>query len=135
MEQKVDGETFFKDWLNPTKEELLTWSYSNAYEPEQDFELFVVDDPEFTLSLAGDDKNPSQTFFLGSLYVFVGDTVRIEVGETLKNKAGLEKLLIAAEISLNPKIMTFVARTKELLQNPKSYSYEKWGIGGEYSVE
>jgi hypothetical protein len=91
MDSKIDGETFFKDYINPTKEELTKWAYSNAYQPEQDFELFVVDDTEFTLSLAEDDKNPARDFFLGSLYVFAGDCVRAQgegsnnTKDTLKN--------------------------------------------------
>ncbi len=125
-------ESFFADVINPTSLELLAWSHAHSHIPCQDFELFVVNDPEFTLSLVEDKHNLLQDFFLGSLYVFIGDLVRTKrEGE----KEKLRNFLETAKRSNDHRIKKLVERGYYLLNNPNSYTYEDRGIGGNYSKE
>jgi hypothetical protein len=121
---------FIEDPYNPTKDELKKWAYGNYYQPEQDFELFVVNDPTFILEFAADPKCPTRDFFLGSLYVWSGDTVRTPNSDTAK----LEELLQSASEIDDERLEKYVMRSRALLANPESYTYEKWGIGTSYPI-
>lgn len=124
-----DSSKLFKDPVNPTKEELKIWAFGNYYAPMEDFQLFVVDDPYFVLNMVIDTDCPTGDFFLESLYVWLGDTVRNHSSDNEK----LEKFLEVAEKSSDEKISKLVERAKELINDPKSYDYSKWGIGGDYT--
>lgn len=126
-----DSKYLFKDPLNPTKEELKTWAYGDYYEPVQDFKLMVTDDPLYALSFAIDQKCKTKDFFLSSLYVFVGDSVRNKED----NRQQLDDLLMKASSYDDNRIRKFVERSKHLIENPASYNYADWGLGENFSKE
>jgi hypothetical protein len=116
-----DPKDLFKDPVNPTKEELKTWAYGGYYQPEQDFSLFVVDDPSFVLGLASDPNCPTRDFFLESLYVWVGDQVK----KDLNNKELLLKWIKIADKSNDARIKKLVSHTRDLINKPETYDYSK----------
>jgi hypothetical protein len=124
---------FFKDWANPTEEELRKWAYSDYYAPSEDFELMVTENPSLTLEFAADENCPSNTFFLSSLYTWVGDAVRGKFAITPQKD--IEELLEKASMSTNDKIKKFVFNSVELIKNPELYEYDKWGLGGSLARE
>lgn len=72
----MENPSFFKDPYNPTSAELKKWAYGDYYQPDQDFQLYVMNDPMLVLEFASDLHCPSRQFFLESLYVWVGDKVK-----------------------------------------------------------
>jgi hypothetical protein len=70
----------FRDPWDPTRDEVLQWAYTQrAFAPNQDFELAVIHNVALynaMLACAADASCPKQRFFLGCLYVLIGDAVR-----------------------------------------------------------
>jgi hypothetical protein len=128
---KIPG--FFKDAVNPTKEELKKWAYGDYYYPVQDFQLFVMNDLALILGFIEDLKCPknSRDFFLDSLYVWVGDAVR----SNYVDKPKLEDILAflnKEKVVNNAAIQKFISDATYLINNPTTYTYEKWGIGANF---
>ena len=128
MKELKDPIGVFKNEVQPTEAELKIWAYGNYYQPDQDFQLFVVDNPYFILELAADPKCPTRRFFLDSLYVWVAR----QAGE--EQTILTDWLATAAKIN-DEKIKKLVARARRLQANPKTYTYAKWGLEGGYAYE
>ncbi len=116
----------FKDPVNPTKSELKKWAYENYFCPEQDFELYVTDDPMYISQFVIDENCPTGQFFLSSLYTWTGDMIR----GNHQNEIKFINWLKYARSLDNKHIVTLIRQTNELLSNPSSYKYEEWGMGG-----
>jgi hypothetical protein len=117
--------------MNPTRTQLRIWAYGNYSDPVSDFQLFVAKDPYIGLDLAADPRCPRRDFFLESLYVWVGDQVRLG----LPDKGLVIKILETADELPDERIKKFVERSKGLILDPYSYDSNKWGIGGSYYKE
>lgn len=74
--QQFKDPDFFKDWVNPTKEELTKWAYGEYCQPGQDFNLMVTNDPVFLLKFIEDESCRTRIFLLQALYIYIGDQVR-----------------------------------------------------------
>ncbi len=86
---------FFRDYVNPTADEIRSWAFSSYNTPMQDWELVITDDINLptVLMLAADTQCPKREFMLSSLYVYVGDKVRANP----KNSSGLDLIFSIAE--------------------------------------
>ena len=123
-------ESFFRDAVNPSDEELVRWAYIEDanYPPEmsQDWDLCVTEPrrADLFVKLASDMKCPNRAFFLSCLYLLVGDAVRSN-GRTW----GLEEATqwLARRSAECPKdLATFFERANDLIARPESFDYDKW---------
>jgi hypothetical protein len=131
MRSKIAGRTLFRDPWNPTPEELAAWAYTKrAFAPEQDFELALIHTTAFydmLLAYAADVACPKQRFFLGCLYVLVGDGVRSS-WDTFSRLA-IERLIQVGIQSDHPDVQLWATRAQDLINNPSHYTYADWGLG------
>ncbi|MBD0384905.1 hypothetical protein [Paenibacillus sedimenti] len=117
---------------NPSSQEITEWAYSNEKIPEQDWELAVnsFENIPMICKLVDDSDCKHTSFFLSSLYVFTGDTVRgMKIEEIQKLNALLDKLNMTAK---SEELKSWIARSKHLVQHPKTYTYANWGLGSNY---
>ncbi|MGG0937058.1 hypothetical protein ABHN11_13220 [Brevibacillus centrosporus] len=117
---------------NPNQDDIKSWAYSDSRIPEQDWELAVINFPNIPMicGLVDDPKCKHTRFFLGCLYVFVGDVVRSQNEQDIHQ---LTVILKRVTDSLkNENLTTWVQRSLQLIQNPKLYNYEYWGLGSKY---
>lgn len=121
----------FNDPMNPTRTELKVWAFGDYSDPIPDFQLFVTKDPYIVLDLAADPRCQKRDFFLESLYVWVGDQVRLG----LPDRELVMKILETAEELPDERIKKFINRSRELMLDPQTYDSDKWGIGGSYAKE
>jgi len=120
---------FFKDSFNPTAEELKKWAYGSYYSPNQDFQLFVMNDPYLILGFITDLNCSLYTrnFFIDSIYTWIGDTVRGSYEYVSKDY--MHSFLEYASSLSDTDILKLVSDANYLISNPSTYTYEKWGIG------
>lgn len=131
----------FKDFVNPSKQEITEWAFSEDYAPTQDWELCICDDAEdvqFLIDLMKDSKCLKKSFFLATLYVFVGDIVRQhllsakkELGEVIELQQ-LLPILETARSSEDQDILLWAERSLKLIEYPESYEYSYWGLGSKF---
>ncbi|GED34457.1 hypothetical protein BCE02nite_55980 [Brevibacillus centrosporus] len=77
-----------------------------------------------------DEKCKHTRFFLGCLYVFVGDIIRSQIERDIHQLAVLLKEI--AKSARNENLDAWVQRSLQLIQNPQLYDYDYWGLGSKY---
>ncbi len=117
---------------NPTPDEIRVWAYSDELIPEQDWELAVnsFENIPMICKFVDDVNCKHIPFFLSSLYVFTGDIVRGKKTEENKRlSALLDRLDLTARSEL---LIAWIARSRDLLEHPQTYTYAYWGLGSKY---
>lgn len=118
---------------DPSPEKLRRWAYrEDAGEPVVDFDLRVAkrSNAALMLELSNDDACPQRAFFLGCLYLLVGDAVRTQF--RAHPRAFIDDLLAQAS-RLEPRcyaVAVWCERSEALLAAPESFDYELWCDGG-----
>ena len=137
MSRRKSSKKMFRDAWNPTHEEVVRWAYTpNVFTPDQDFELAVIQNPDLhnlILQCVGDEECPHRYFFLGCLYVLVGDAVRSNW--TTFSRAIITNLIKKGQQALDPEIRKWAERAEKLISDPAAYSYDQWGLGSSYISE
>jgi len=123
------------DCWNPTKKEIIEWGNSNEIVPNQDWELALFSSGDYSniyiiCDFVSAENHPKKNFFLGVLYVLSGDTIKYEDKKDIELLSKLIKNIKSKYHSVD--IQTWIERTEQLIQNPKLYSYEYWGIDSSY---
>ena len=114
--------------MDPQLGELLEWAFDeSAGEPVQDWDLLVAASPftETCIQLAADPECPKSGFFLGILYLIVGDAVR--TAYSAHSRQHVESLLRLA--GRYPVLRVWVERSRTLMERPESFDYEAWCAG------
>ncbi len=117
----------FVDPYAPTSEELTHWcSSSDAKEPVEDWDLIITDEENLSIifDLASQVTLPHATFFLGCLYLFVGDAHRTNF-ETFSR--GLVELWLSRVSSVSPEVLLlWKRRAIALLNGEMDFDYVLW---------
>lgn len=117
--------------MNDIRAKVREWAYDeNEPPPSQDHDLMLItlEINDLLLELAADDSCPKQQDFLACLYLLVGDAVMTKgVGTSFDE---LEALFKLAEEEKNPRIKTWIQRSKHLLSRPEEFEYDSWCGGG-----
>ena len=119
------------DPWNPSAEEVRDWAYNaEALEPCEDFDLALEwsRHERVLLECAADIHCPKKEYFLGVLYLIVGDAVRTEYRSL--PRPILEGFIGRGNEYPHPTIQKWQHRTRELMKNPDSFSYDLWCAGG-----
>lgn len=117
---------------NPNQKDIRIWAYSDMKIPDQDWELAVnsFENIPMICSFVDDEKCKHIPFFLSSLYVFTGDVV--ESGE----EKGIKELSVLLEkvstFAKTEELNVWIERSKHLIQHPRDYNYDYWGLGSKY---
>jgi hypothetical protein len=115
------------DPWNASFEEILQWSIAGQCWPEQDWDLAVIN----VLSLSNFENliaHPSisksaKQFFIGCLYILVGDAVRTSDSIMISQvKAFIETSLLSKSV-----LAKWAERAVSLIEKPDLYSYAYWG--------
>ncbi|MET3209111.1 UNVERIFIED_CONTAM: hypothetical protein ABIC26_002052 [Paenibacillus sp. PvR008] len=117
---------------NPNQKEIKLWAYSDMKIPDQDWELAVnsFENIPMICSFVDDEKCKPIHFFLSSLYVFTGDVVKSGEEEVIKELALLlEKV---SNFAKTEQLNAWIERSKHLIQHPRDYNYDYWGLGSQY---
>jgi hypothetical protein len=120
-----------KDPWNVTVEELRIWAAdAGAPWPDQDWNLAVARGnlASEVLRLATDLACPNRSFFLGVLYLFVGDAVRT-TWRAFDQKM-IAALLDEGSRAADASIRRWVTRSRDLVQHPDRFDYADWCDGG-----
>ncbi len=116
----------FNDWANPTTDEIKLWAYDqNALAPEQDFNLMVAQPGYMAelLDLAADANCPKRNFFLQTLYIYAGDTIK---GKNQMRLKLLEDLLRKGQTYKDDLINIWIKRVNTLKETPNQLNYSDW---------
>ena len=124
-----------KDEWNPTPQEIRVWANNPASLCEQDWELAIAEFKNFDLmiELANDQTLSKKRFFLGCLYVFVGDIIEANEHSSLNQLLSLITALDEEKIS--DELKQWTARSLAIIENKELYSYEYWGLHSKYVYE
>ena len=128
--------TLFRDIWNPTREEVLQWAYTHRISmPAQDFELAVYKPElhEVILQCATDQACPHRYFFLGCLYVIVGDAVRSNWNAF--SQEVVADIIKKGQQTQDPDVRRWAKRAERLIAEPTTYTYGRWGIGSSFVHE
>ena len=92
-------DTSFADPWKLTPEEVRAWAYGGDLMPDQDWELALTGTRlhRLCVELASDDDCPTRGFFLGILYMTVGQAVRSNFSTV--PRVAIEELISAASHS------------------------------------
>lgn len=125
----------FRDPLNPSRDEIKHWAYDAETPPakDPDFDLSVADlaHADLLVRLAADPECPKRQYFLGCLYLLVGERVRPDavakrpLHRCFRDEIALLKGM-ASEFPGNPDMELFRKRVDSLLANPASMNYDDW---------
>lgn len=119
------------DPWQPTPDEIRAWAYdAHAAEPCQDWDLALAwsGHERALLECASDDTCPRQAYMLAVLYLIVGDAVR--TGFQSRPRAVIEGFLDFASAFCHPSIQLWQQRSRALLRDPSTFTYEAWCAGG-----
>jgi len=134
MPKKSLPHTLFRDPVDPTPDEVHHWAYmARAFAPSQDFELIIIHNPALdplVFGCAADTACPKQRFFLGCLYVLVGDAVRSQWKTFPRHR--IERLIQQGLHSNHPDVECWATRAQALLNDPTGYTYAEWGLGSRF---
>lgn len=125
-----------KEPSNLTPDELLAWAYEvDSGLPMQDFDLLITDlgNLSLFLRLAGDEGCPKRWFFLHCLYLFVGDTVRVESrfpGKKQQELSHLHAIVMQPWSSHWIALQRWAERSRILLDHPGTFVYADWCDSG-----
>ena len=117
-------------------EEIRHWAFdAKAPEPTQDFDLMLlnVGHPEMYLELAADPECPKANYFLGILYLTVGDAV--STGYQTASREVVADLIAKGAAHPAFQLNTWAKRSRELMENPHLFDYEAWCGGGLAALE
>jgi hypothetical protein len=119
-----------KDPWNPTADEIRVWAFDPEASHEQDWELILTDGEfdELLVDLAADLQCPKCGFFLGCLYLLVGDAVRSHGRSHTPEQ--LAALFSRAERTGDAELRLWAARSRDLLSHREKLDYAKWCQGG-----
>jgi len=121
-----------KDEWNATLEELRAWAYEpGAMWPTEDWDLAVTRDDRSTLILqfATDAACPSRNFFLGCLYLLVGDAVRSNF--VAHQREVVRDLLARVPADCPADVALWAERANVLVSGPAdAVDYDLWCDGG-----
>lgn len=120
-----------KDPWNATHTEIEAWARQpNADWPTEDWDLAVTrhDTMDLVFRLASDTSCPSRYFFLGSLYLFIGDAFRTQF--RAYSQSDVDELLAKVSADSPAYITRWAERTRALLAGDGGYSYDQWCDGG-----
>ncbi len=112
-------------------DEIRKWAYDPALpEPCQDWDLVLswVQHERAYLELAVDGSCPKRRYFLGLIYLMVGDAVR--TGFRNLARPLIEGFIDRGDEYTHPDIRQWQERSRELLKHPESFVYERWCAGG-----
>jgi hypothetical protein len=116
---------------NPSVDDIRQWAYDlGALAPCQDWELALewAQHERLYLDLASDESCPKWRFFLGVLYLMVGDAVRTQFRN--QPRALIEAFIARGEDYTDLHIKHWQKRSRELLEHPEQFDYRKWcGFG------
>jgi hypothetical protein len=120
-----------RDPWNPSAADLREWAYdAESREPVQDFDLAVAwtQHEKILLQCASDDRCPKQSFFLGVLYLIVGDAVRT-------NYRSMKRPILAGLIAHGDEfpvaaVQSWQQRSRHLMDHPDEFRYDDWCAGG-----
>lgn len=118
---------------SPTDDEIIKWAYGNdPVEPCQEFHMLItgLDRSALLFKLAADPNCFNRDYFLHCLYHLSGQTVRESA--VRESEAEFKELFTKAEGSGDPRLWSWLERTKFLFENPYPYSseYDLWHSGG-----
>ncbi len=121
--------TSFSDWT-AAADDLREWAYSDDPEPQQDFDLLItgVGHEDLFLEFVEDESCAKRTYFLGCLYLFVGDAVR--TGFESSSKSDVEALLGRVASAESQATRKWRERSLELIRRPEMFNYDQWCAGG-----
>lgn len=107
------------------------WAFNdNEYVDEQDWDMVITNAVTMPLMLGivEEGKSKKWKWFLGCLYLFVGDFVRSKDfrGESIE----LEKFLRIGESSSVECLQRWARRSRELLATPELFNHELWCAHG-----
>jgi len=134
LQPSAESKRIFMEIWNPTLEKIESWAFSSDGVPAQDWELGVIGSisAEQLIKFVINEKCPKRKFFLGCLYVLVGDTISKNYEDELKE---LSVLLLKSSKINNPIIKRWVERSRKLLLNPETYEYKYWGLDSQYAYQ
>jgi hypothetical protein len=119
------------DPWNPMPDEVREWAYDPAaLEPCEDWDLalcWAQHEPLY-LELASDASCPTRRYFLGVLYLMVGDAVR--AGFRSRPRPLIEGLIARGDEYPHPDIKQWQERSRQLLKQPELFDYDRWCAGG-----
>ena len=121
----------FADPWNPQPDEIRAWAYDpKAEEPEQDFDLALLwaRHERAYLELASDDTCPARSYFLGILYLIVGDAAR--GGFAGGSEAIVRGFVERGSTYDHPDVRVWQQKSRALLADPSSFAYDDWCAGG-----
>ncbi|MCL1695137.1 MULTISPECIES: hypothetical protein [unclassified Lysinibacillus] len=125
----------FKDPWNPTQKEIKKWAYSDEMEPVQDWELAIYkfENIPMICTFVEDEQCKHTSYFLNTLYVFTGDTVR---GEDRGKIQKLSQLLGTMENTAESKeLQLWIERSQLLIEYPEYYHSSYWGLCSRFVYE
>lgn len=117
-------------WWNPIRDDIIELAYNKDIIMEQDWELAIAEFEfiDLVIELASDSKCPRQRFFLGTLYVFVGNLIATNDINKIEK---LKIILKDAEKYNNRDINDWIIRSLHIIKNPDEYDINYWGV---YSI-
>jgi len=119
------------DPWNPTPDEVRAWAYnSSAVEPCQDWDLALAwsRHEQALLECAADENCPNRRFLLAILYLITGDAVRS--GFRSVKRPIIEGFIARGDDYVHPDIRLWQQRSRELLEHPETFDYQRWCAGG-----
>jgi hypothetical protein len=122
---------YFADPWNPEPDEIRAWAYdADAMCPEQDFDLALswAGHEKAYLELAQHEACPKRRFFLGVLYLMVGDAVRTRFH--VAPEPVVRGLIEHGNDYDHPEIRLWQERSRALLANRDLFDYDLWCGGG-----
>jgi hypothetical protein len=120
-----------QDPYDPTSAELENWCRTpGAIEPTEDWDLVITDSKNIGIiySLAGTTSYPNWDYFLGCLYLFIGDAVRTEFSAVSSELA--ESVLKLADESAPEHLRRWRDRAERLISGLENFDYSLWCGGG-----
>jgi hypothetical protein len=121
----------FSDPWNPQPVEIRAWAYEpNAQEPTQDFDLALAwGGHEWAyFDLVSDSACPKRRYFLGVLYLMVGDAVRARYRNV--PEPVVRGFVEHGSEYGHPDIEAWQARSRALMADPSTFDYTLWCGGG-----
>ena len=129
--RKRTGITSMYNPWKPMPDEVRGWAYDpDTLEPCEDWDLALcwVQHQRVYLELASDESCPKRRYFLGVLYLMVGDAVHS--GFRNRPRPIIEGLIEKGDDYPHPDIKRWQERSRQLLKHPELFDYKRWCAGG-----
>ncbi|MDB5295286.1 MAG: hypothetical protein JWO31_1269 [Phycisphaerales bacterium] len=115
---------------NPSPDEIRQWAYADGVvEPCQDGDLALSwsGHERALLECASDERCPNRSYFVGVLYLIIGDAVR--TGFSSKPRPVVEGFVSRGDEYGHADIRRWQQRSRSLLRCPSKFEYEQWCSG------